>query len=364
MPIEGLKQVTVHTEDCHYPIFIGSDLFDSELSLSSYIVSPQVLLVSNETVAPLYLEHVKNLIDGDVSVYLMPDGEEHKSFATFSSLMDSLIEGNFRRNATLIALGGGVVGDMTGFVAACYQRGVPFIQVPTSLLAMVDSSVGGKTAINHPQAKNMVGAFYQPQAVFIELNFLDSLPPREYRAGLAEVVKYGLIDDFSLFTYIEDNITAINARDKQVLATLVERCCQIKAKVVGLDEKESGIRAILNLGHTFGHAIEKVGRYKDYVHGEAVAIGTCMAFDLAVKLGQIDSGYALRVEKLFESLGLATHVEVEYDAEEIMRAMQLDKKNLSERIRLILPAAEGRVEIVDTVDIEKIKSVVINKLKE
>lgn len=359
-----MKQVSVELGNRSYPICIGSDLLNQTSFFSPHIASEQVFVITNPTVSTLYLERLRVSLEGyNVSIFEMGDGETYKSFETFQNIIEAMIQSHCRRNVTVIALGGGVVGDMAGFSAACYQRGVPFIQVPTTLLAMVDSSVGGKTAINHPLAKNMVGAFYQPQAVIVDLNSLSTLSQREFAAGLAEVVKYGLIYDFDFFKYLEDNVEAILDKDKEVLAAIVTRCCEIKAEVVAQDERESGIRGILNLGHTFGHAIEKAGKYHAFLHGEAVVIGTCMAFELALAKGLIDKEYMGSVVKLFEAFNLPVFLYEKYTVDQLLSTMRHDKKNQSEKIRLVIPVGLGKVEISDRYSESDIRSAIAKRIK-
>jgi 3-dehydroquinate synthase len=359
-----MNQVTVDV-GCHrYPIHIDSGLIADKNYCSPFIHSSQVLVVTNETVKPLYLPKLLSALNGyQVDVFTMPDGEAFKSFETFQSIIELLIDNQFRRNATIIALGGGVVGDISGFAAACYQRGIPFIQVPTTLLAMVDSSVGGKTAINHPRAKNMIGAFYQPEAVIADLDCLKTLPAREFAAGMAEVIKYGLIYDFALFQYLEANIDSIKSKQSEYLQTIIAQCCSIKAEVVQQDEKEKGIRGILNLGHTFGHAVEKAGNYQRFLHGEAVAIGTCMAFALAKNDGQISSEYFNRVIDLFQQYDLPTFLSNDYSVDALIETMKHDKKNKTENITLIIPLSEGVVEITERYSLDAIRNAISLRLK-
>ncbi len=358
-----MKQVSVGLGSRSYPITIGTDLLNQNKLFSPHIASDQVFLITNSTVSDLYLDQIKAVLtDRQLTVFEMGDGESFKSFDTFHSIIESMIRAHCRRNVTVIALGGGVVGDMAGFSAACYQRGVPFIQVPTTLLAMVDSSVGGKTAINHSLAKNMVGAFYQPQAVIADLNCLATLPPREFAAGMAEVIKYGLIYDYEFFKYLEQKVAAVRKREPDVLATIVARCCEIKAEVVQQDEREEGIRGILNLGHTFGHAIEKAGNYQVFLHGEAVAIGTCMAFELAVAQKLIDLSYLEAVVQLFKALQLPTVLNEKYPVEQLLSTMRHDKKNQSARIRLVIPVGLGKVEMSDHFNDNDILSAIAKRI--
>lgn len=346
-----MSQITVDVKHHQYPIYIDSNLINRADLFTSHIVSNQVFVITNETLSNLYLDSLeKSLSEFDVSVFKIQDGERFKSFETFQSIIDELISGNFRRNATIVALGGGVVGDIAGFSAACYQRGIPFIQIPTTLLAMVDSSVGGKTAINHPLAKNMVGAFYQPQAVIADIQCLTTLPDREFSAGMAEVIKYGLIYDPELLDFLERQVLAIRGKEPEALTHIIRRSCEIKAKIVGEDEKEKGVRAILNLGHTFGHAIEKVGGYTEFLHGEAVAIGTCMAMSLALEHSKVSAEYCRRVCRVFENYDLPTRVTDQYDDSELLSAMRHDKKNQSTKITLVVPDGEGRVVVSDQFD--------------
>ncbi|NVJ58968.1 MAG: 3-dehydroquinate synthase [Gammaproteobacteria bacterium] len=343
--------VTVETDAQQYPIFIGSDVLSLSEQIKSYISSDQVLIVSNQPISDLHLNKLlSSLREFKVITHFIPDGEKYKSLETFTGVIETLLKNNFRRNATIIAFGGGVVGDLAGFVASCYQRGIPFIQVPTTLLAMVDSSVGGKTAVNHKYAKNMIGAFYQPEVVFVDINLLATLSDEQFSAGMAEVIKYGLIYDFSLFEFIEDNAESILNKEPEALKFLISQCCQIKAKVVSQDEKETGIRAILNLGHTFGHALEKLGDYHTYLHGEAVAIGMLMAFELSVRLKKIERNYLQRVSNILRQFHLPTSVEKNWQSENIFNLMLLDKKNTSEKITLIIPNDFGKVEICASVD--------------
>jgi 3-dehydroquinate synthase len=328
-----------------YPIMIGCSLRNSANSLAPFIKGDQVLVVSNETIAPLYLEKLLENIDvRTLDTLVLPDGEEYKTMDTLNTIFDSLLEHRHDRSTTLIALGGGVVGDITGFAAACYQRGVNFIQIPTTLLAQVDSSVGGKTAVNHALGKNMIGAFHQPQCVLIDIATLQSLPEREYRAGLAEVIKYGLITDLGFFVWLEENMPRLLAREDDAVLYAVEHSCRLKAHVVSEDERESGLRAILNLGHTFGHAIETHEGYGEWFHGEAVAAGMCMAADLSKRLGWISDADRKRVVNLMTLAGLPT-VPPEIATEQFLALMAVDKKALSGQVRLVLLESLGKAII-------------------
>jgi 3-dehydroquinate synthase len=337
-----MKTLFVDLGETSYPIFI-SESFDSALAgILDYIVGNEVLVVSNETIAPLYLEQLlTRLASKKVKTVVLPDGEKYKTQNTLDLIYQELLENHLSRKVTLVALGGGVVGDMTGFAAACYQRGVNFIQVPTTLLAQVDSSVGGKTGINHPLGKNMIGAFHQPASVHIGISTLDTLPDREYSAGMAEVIKYGLICDALFFDWLSQNIERLIARDKQALAYAVERSCLNKAKVVGMDEKEAGIRAILNLGHTFGHAIETAQHYQGLLHGEAVAVGMIMASKMSMNLGYIDQAAFDKIFALIEKTGLPLVPPNEMSPAIFMTNMSLDKKVIEGQIRLVLLKSLG-----------------------
>lgn len=327
----------VELGDRSYPIYIGAGNLDKSELLTRHIKSKQVVVVTNETVAPLYLERVsRHLQDYQVETIVLSDGEQFKTLETLNIIFDALLAKKFSRNATLIALGGGVVGDLSGFAAACYQRGIPFIQIPTTLLSQVDSSVGGKTGVNHALGKNMLGAFYQPQSVIIDVDVLDTLDDRQLAAGVAEVIKYGLIRDASFFLWIESNIEKIMARDKMALTYIIEQSCQSKAEIVAADERESGIRAILNLGHTFGHAIEAGMGYGEYLHGEAVAIGTCQAAELSCELGWLSHTDVTRIKTLFQNAALPIKAPSSLSAETFLELMAVDKKNVDGDIRLIL----------------------------
>ncbi|MEW6983532.1 3-dehydroquinate synthase [Colwelliaceae bacterium 6471] len=340
----------VELGDRSYPIYIDSGLLNHNNLLSRHIRSKRICLVSNNIVHPLYAEQLKESLAGyQVDEVILPDGEAEKSLANFDKIMSHLLANNHGRDTTLIALGGGVIGDITGFAAACYQRGIDFIQVPTTLLSQVDSSVGGKTAINHPLGKNMVGAFYQPKAVFIDLDSLKTLPAREFNAGMAEVIKYGILGDYEFFTWLEANTDKIKQGDKSILAQMIEQCCQCKADIVATDEKEGGIRALLNLGHTFGHAIEAEQGYGKWLHGEAVATGMVLAAKLAVAMNLLEVSDLRRIESLIEVFDLPTTAPVNMGFEEFMSHMRRDKKNLAGLLRFIVPTAIGKSQIRDDV---------------
>lgn len=332
-----MKTLHVELGDRSYPIYIGSKLLAQSDLYKKHINSKQVLIVTNETVAPLYLDAIiRNLQEYSIETTILPDGEQFKTLDYVSRIFDTLLTSKFSRNATLIALGGGVIGDMGGFAAACYQRGIAFIQIPTTLLAQVDSSVGGKTGVNHPLGKNMIGAFYQPQCVIADADVLDTLDDRQLSAGLAEVIKYGLIRDADFFTWLELNIEALLARDKHALAFAIERSCLNKAEIVAQDETEAGIRATLNLGHTFGHAIETGAGYGAYLHGEAVAIGICQAADLSRRKGWLTDEDVARIVRLIEKTNLPVKPPLSLSPKQFLDLMAVDKKNLDGKIRLIL----------------------------
>jgi len=340
-------QVQVSLGDRSYPILIGSDEI-RKADIVRYISGKKVLIVTNEIIAPLYLELLeRQLTDKQVSRVILADGEQHKNLDTLNLIFDQLIGDHHDRKTTLIALGGGVVGDMTGFAAACYQRGVPFIQIPTTLLAQVDSSVGGKTAVNHAMGKNMIGAFYQPQAVIIDTDTLSTLPDREFHAGLAEVIKYGLIIDRDFFQWLENNIELLLQRDKPALAYAIELSCVSKARIVAEDETEQGIRAILNLGHTFGHAIETFQHYKQWIHGEAVAAGMVMAAELSVISGDLTEADLQRVRSLLQRCSLPVAPPSDMKADDFTRLMLRDKKVLDGQLRLVLLKRLGEACVTD-----------------
>lgn len=338
-----MQTLNVDLGDRSYPIHIGSGLLGSKNLLTPHIHGKQVAIVSNETVAPLYLNTLRQALDGyQVVDIVLPDGERFKNLDTLNQIFDQLLECRHGRTTTLIALGGGVVGDMCGFAAACYQRGVNFIQVPTTLLSQVDSSVGGKTGVNHALGKNMIGAFYQPQCVLADVSVFATLPDRELSAGLAEVIKYGLMADAEFFEWLEQNIDRLVARDEQALTEAVLRSCQSKAEVVAEDEKENGRRALLNLGHTFGHAIETHQGYGNWLHGEAVAAGMVMAVELSVRLGKIEQSVADRARTLLERANLPVVPPANMSPDDFMQLMSVDKKVVDGQLRLVLLNALGR----------------------
>lgn len=345
-----------------YPIHVGAGLLGDgsrggpPSALAAH-VRRRALVVTNETVAPLYLDRVlASLGNLPADHVILPDGEAHKHLRALEPVWEALLSGGFDRGCTLVALGGGVVGDMTGFAAASYQRGVDFVQLPTTLLAQVDSSVGGKTGVNHPLGKNMIGAFHQPVGVICDVTVLDTLPDAEVSAGLAEVIKYGFITDAAFFAWLEDNVEALRARDRAATVEAVYRSCAIKARVVEADEREHGVRALLNLGHTFGHAIEAASGYGAWLHGAAVAAGTAMALDLAVRLGEIDEGVRQRGLRLLERAGLPLAPPATMTVEDFRRFMMRDKKVADGRLRLVIPGPIGSARTGSDFDPEALEA--------
>ena len=336
-----MNTLTVELGSRSYPILIGSGLLARADLLAQHVPGRDVLLVSNTTVAPLYAAALKKgLGERRIVEVTLPDGESHKTLATVTRMLDVLVANRFARDCTVLALGGGVVGDMAGFAAACYQRGVAYVQVPTTLLAQVDSSVGGKTGVNHPGGKNLIGAFHQPNAVIADTDTLKTLPARELRAGLAEVIKYGLICDEVLFIWLEQNIEKLLANDADALTHVIRRSCEIKAEIVGRDEREQGDRALLNLGHTFGHALESLTGYTRWLHGEAVGAGLLMAATMSCESGLMPAASVERLRKLLERTGLPTEAR-DLSADNVMEYMRIDKKVKSGRIRLVLMRSIG-----------------------
>ena len=343
-----------------YPIHIGSGLLQRGDLLLPHIRSKKVVVVSNTTVAPLYLDSVRATLRAggiDVLPVILPDGEQYKTWETLNQVFDALLGNHCERSTPLLALGGGVIGDMGGFAAACYQRGMPFIQIPTTLLAMVDSSVGGKTAINHPLGKNMIGAFYQPRLVLADIDTLSTLPERELRAGIAEVIKYGLIRDAEFIDWLETHMPALLARETGALMTAVARSCAHKAEVVAADERESGERALLNLGHTFGHAIETGLGYGAWLHGEAIAAGSVMAAELSRALGWLSRADVARVQALFASAGLPV-CGPRLGAGRYLELMRHDKKVQDGRLRLVLLQKLGQAVLSDVASVDQIAAAI------
>ncbi len=350
--IESVKvALDAVSENRSYSIHIGQGLLSKMDLLLPHLPGKKAAIVTNTTIAPLYLEKLRTtLAEHQVETFsiILPDGEQYKNWETLNLIFDALLEHRCERKTPLIALGGGVIGDLTGFAAATYLRGVPFIQIPTTLLAQVDSSVGGKTGINHPLGKNMIGAFYQPQLVLTDSATLTTLPDRELRAGIAEVIKYGLIHDADFFDWLEHHMEQLLVRDPETINYAIRRSCEIKAEIVSLDERESGLRALLNLGHTFGHAIENAMGYGAWLHGEAVAAGTLMAADLSRRLQRITSQEVDRIRRLYEQAGLPAKGP-RITPERYLESMQLDKKVKEGAIRFILLDCIGKASLNDAV---------------
>ena len=346
-----MKTITVNLtpalNERSYPILIGSGLLSHPEFIVRHLTQQRVAIISNTTVAPLYMEKLRSKLEtkGVASFpIILPDGEEYKNWQTLNLIFDALLANRCERSTAVLALGGGVVGDLTGFAAATYLRGVPFIQIPTTLLAQVDSSVGGKTGINHPLGKNMIGAFYQPRTVLADIETLDTLPDRELRAGIAEIIKYGLIRDLVFLDWVERNIQGMLARDAAILTEAIERSCANKADLVAADERESGVRALLNLGHTFGHAVENAMGYGVWLHGEAVAAGTLLAADLSHRLGMIGRADVKRIRDVYGQAGLPV-VAPNLGAETYLRLMGLDKKVEGGKLRFVLLKCIGEAVV-------------------
>lgn len=357
-----MQTLNVELGSRSYPIYIGSHL-DVATLLEPYIKGRQIMIVTNTTVAPLYLAHYQTALqslDKTVASCILPDGEKYKDFQHLHLIFDALMEAGFNRDCTILALGGGVIGDMAGYAAASFQRGVDFIQVPTTLLSQVDSSVGGKTGINHPLGKNMIGAFKQPKVVLADMSQLDTLPDRELSAGLAEVIKYALLGDEAFLVWLEQNMPALIARDETALAEAVYRSCAHKARIVANDEKEHGERALLNLGHTFGHAIESYMGYGVWLHGEAIAAGMVMAADLSQRMGWIDAQDVERVKAIFKQANLPTQAP-KIPLDDFLSYMSHDKKVLNGQLRLILLKKLGQAIITNEFDVEAMKQSIITQ---
>lgn len=353
-----MKTVRVALAERSYPIYVGEGLLADSTLLSQHIQGQQVLIVSNDTVATLYIESLKSACRHyQCDVVLLPDGEQYKTWETLNEIFTALLTRQHHRDTTLIALGGGVIGDLAGFAAAIYQRGVAVIQIPTTLLAQVDAAIGGKTAINHPLAKNMLGAFHQPQCVIADITTLQSLPLREFRAGIAEVVKYGLIRNAAFFESLERNKDVLMARDTQVLADVIYQCCAIKAEIVSCDEKESGLRALLNLGHTFAHAIENQLGYGVWLHGEAVSVGLVKAAELSQCLGWLSQAEVLRIRNLLMAVGLPTELPSQLNAKALLTVMTRDKKIMGNKLRLIALESIGKAAIVQDVSTRRLQEI-------
>lgn len=344
-----------------YAIHIGPDLISRGDLITPLLEGKQVLIVTNTTVGPLYLETLKagllkSRSDLNIEICILPDGEAYKDIAHLEKVWDRLLEAGFNRKATLLALGGGVVGDMTGFAAACYQRGVNFIQLPTTLLSQVDSSVGGKTGVNHPLGKNMLGAFWQPRLVLADTSSLQTLPARELAAGMAEVIKYGLLGDLDLLEWLEQQMPELMQGNQELLTQAIARSCQCKADIVAEDEREAGKRALLNLGHTFGHAIETEMGYGQWLHGEAVAAGMWLACDLSRRFGWLDQAACDRVERLLQAAQLPTRPPEQMTVEHFLKHMAVDKKNIDGHLRLILLEELGQARVHDLTQLDQLKA--------
>ena len=354
-----METLTVNLAERSYPIHVGAGLLTSSALFAPHIVGQKVMIVTNDTVAPLYLDALCSTLSAyQVETLVLPDGEAHKTLVSFERIMSALLEGRHGRDTTLIALGGGVIGDLVGFAAACYQRGVPFIQVPTTLLSQVDSSVGGKTAVNHPLGKNMIGAFYQPKAVIIDIDCLRTLPQRELAAGMAEVIKYGIIWDEEFFNWLELHTADIQALQPYALSKVILRCCAIKADVVSQDETENGVRALLNLGHTFGHAIEAEKGYGNWLHGEAVAVGSVQAAETSLRLSLLSQADVDRIKALLLAANLPVTAPADMDFDDYLHHMLRDKKVKAGKLRLVLPVAIGRADLFTDVEPSVLRAVI------
>lgn len=342
-----------------YPIYIGPGLLGRAELVVPHVTGTQVMVVSNETVAPLYLEQTLAAFKGkQTESVILPDGEQYKNLDVLNTIFDGLLSARFDRKCTLVALGGGVVGDMTGFAAASYQRGVAFIQIPTTLLSQVDSSVGGKTGVNHPLGKNMIGAFHQPRCVLADTDTLNTLDDRQLSAGIAEVIKYGLINDPEFFTWLEQNMSRLLQREPEALVYAIERSCRDKAMIVAADETEADSRALLNLGHTFGHAIETGMGYGEWLHGEAVATGMVMAAELSQQLGWMETAEVERARALIQAAGLPIQAPAQLDAARFLELMAVDKKVQAGKLRLILLRGIGQALITDAATPEQIAAAI------
>ncbi len=343
-----MKTLNLDLQEKSYPIYIGQDLLLEGDLLTKHISGKQIMIVTNTTVAPLYLQKVQNLLSSfELAQVILSDGEKYKTLDTLNCIFNALLEHRFDRSCTLIALGGGVVGDITGFAAASYQRGVNFIQIPTTLLSQVDSSVGGKTGVNHPLGKNMIGAFHQPKCVLIDINTLDTLDNQQYSAGMAEVIKYGLLGHLNFFNFLQENIKDLMDRDTSLMAEIIYQSCQHKANIVAQDELEVGKRTLLNLGHTFGHAIENTLGYGTFLHGEAISVGMLMTARLSQLEGHLSGNQVAQVQDLLEKANLPISIVGKISTFAFMKAMSVDKKVINGNIRLILLKELGRAFICD-----------------
>lgn len=348
----SMQKIIVKTTNTHYPIYIGSGLRHQTDLILNHITGEQVLIVTNQTIANIYLNDIHAVLTGTGKIYhdlILPDGEQYKNFDSLTLIFDALLNYRYPRNCTLIALGGGVIGDMTGFAAACYQRGVNFIQIPTTLLAQVDASIGGKTGVNYRMGKNMIGAFHQPECVIVDINTLNTLAAREFHAGLAEVIKHALIVDNNFWNWLVDNLNDVLIRDVEALQSMILQCCNIKAGIVEKDEKERGKRAILNFGHTFAHAIESGCGYGVYLHGEAVAMGMMMATELSVLLGTLEHNVIIQLQQLLERCELPTKISHEFSNELFWQHVTLDKKASDQQLRFITLNGIGNAQVVQNI---------------
>ncbi len=348
-----MQTVEVHLGKRSYPIYIGRDLLQSSALISKHAAKGKLMLVSDDVVAPLYASEIKKVLESagrESSMHVCVSGERAKTIEHWQLLLDNMVNKQFGRDSTLVAVGGGVVGDLTGFAAACYMRGIRVIQVPTTLLSQLDSSVGGKTAVNHAQGKNIIGAFHQPAAVVIDTATLETLDKRNYMAGFAEAVKISLVADADLFVSLETNIDRFLAREHDFLATMIHRCCELKAEIVSVDEFEFGRRALLNLGHTFGHALEKIGDYQQWLHGEAVSLGIAIAMKLSAEIHNLDTSIVDRVISLLDRAGLPVSLPGGINADSLVSAAVGDKKSLAGRIRLVLLTHLGSGTLGDPVE--------------
>ena len=356
-----MQTLTVDLGDRSYPIHIGSGLLQQSDLIQAHIQGKTTAIVSNETIAPLYLEVLqRTTAPYNNTDIILPDGEKYKTLEREQQIFSEMLSARCDRKSTLLALGGGVVGDMTGFAAACYQRGIHFIQVPTTLLAMVDSSVGGKTGVNHPLGKNMIGAFHQPQCVLVDIDTLDTLDDKQLSAGLAEVIKYGFINDPEFLDWLDNNMEKLLQRDKEALTYAIYHSCQHKAEIVAADERETGQRALLNLGHTFGHAIETGMGYGEWLHGEAVAVGMVMAAELSQKMGWIEANDVQRVKALISKANLPTEPPKELSAEQFSELMSIDKKMQDGVLSLVLMTSYGQSIVTSDFD-QKALQAVLNR---
>ena len=356
-----MKELTVDLGDRSYRILIGKGILDGiGKEAQSFGFSPKCAIISNPTVFELYGERVTGSIEKagfDICTVLIPDGEEYKDLFWVYHILSKLLQAGLDRNSVIFALGGGVIGDITGFVASVYMRGISFIQIPTTLLSQVDSSVGGKTGVNHPLGKNMIGTFYQPRLVWIDVQTLETLPEREFLAGMAEVIKYGIIWDRDFFYYLKDNREGILKLSPEPLTEIIRRSCEIKAEVVSKDEREAGLRAILNYGHTVGHAVETVTNYREYLHGEAVAIGMVYEAALSAKMNMLSNDETAEIKTLLKEYKLPVRVKELLNSTDLLKAMRIDKKVISGTLRFILPEKIGKVRIVPGVNEEILKNI-------